>query len=100
MPSAERQRDVALRVFDLAGGEGDVVPGVRGEERVRLRDADADEQARSAVDGGQSRGPTVLQVAAQRPEVAEVGRDRAPAFQPDDDAEHDQRDERAASWPW
>ena len=31
---AERERQVAFRIADFAGGEGDVVPGVGGEERA------------------------------------------------------------------
>ncbi len=41
----ERQRNVAPRIDHFAGGESDVVPGVGRKERIRLRDADADEQA-------------------------------------------------------
>ena len=55
VPSGERQRDVAARVLHLAGRERDVVPGVGGEERADLRDADGDEQAERAVGGGDGR---------------------------------------------
>ena len=36
----QRERQVALRVADFAGGEGDVVPGVGREERADHGDAD------------------------------------------------------------
>ena len=42
---AEGERQVAAGVADFAGDEGDVVPGVGGEERAGLRDAECDEEA-------------------------------------------------------
>ena len=48
----QRERQVALRVANLAGGEGDVVPGVGGKQRPDLRHGDhrdgADQRGRSA----------------------------------------------------
>ena len=41
----KRERQVALRVADLAGDKGDVVPGVRREERTGLRDTERDKHA-------------------------------------------------------
>jgi len=40
----ETQRDVAARVLNLAGGEGDVVPRVGAEEAADLHDCDDGEQ--------------------------------------------------------
>ena len=88
----ERQRNVATRIYDLAGGEGNVVPGVGGEKRIGLRHANADEESEGGR-GSQSFAD-LLQTAAQRPEIAEVRRARARLY-PDDDAEHNERDERA-----
>ena len=88
----ERERNVATRIYHFAGREGDVVPGVGGEKRIRLRHADADEETEGGR-GGQALAD-ILQIAAQAPEVAEVRCARA-RLQTDDDAEHDQRDQRA-----
>ena len=49
----ERERNVATRVLHFSGGEGDVVPGVGSEKRVRLRHADAHEQSERGR-GGQA----------------------------------------------
>jgi hypothetical protein len=40
----QAQWQITARVLDFAGGEGDVVPGIGGEERIRLRHTDADEE--------------------------------------------------------
>src|SRR5205823_2444350 len=88
----ERERNVTTRIYDLAGGEGNVVPGVGGEKRVGLRHANPDEESENGR-GSQSFA-NLLQTAAQRPEIAEVRRARARLY-PDDDAEHNERDERA-----
>ena len=88
----QRERNVAPRIFHFAGGESDVVPGVGGEKRIGLRHADADEKSEGGR--GSQASADFLQIAAHRPDVAEVRGARA-RFQTDDDAEHDQRDERA-----
>ena len=65
----ERERDVAARVLHLAGGEGDVVPRVGGEERADLGDAEGDEQAerrRAVAGGGRDEGQSGLMVATPR----------------------------------
>ena len=87
----ERQRNVPSRVLDLAGGERDVVPGVRREERARLRYAERDEDPerrghRDAL-GDRLEAP-------RRPELAEVGR-HGVGVPADDEAEENQRGQRA-----
>ena len=74
----QRQGNVASRILDLAGGEGDVVPGVGGKERPDLRHAQRDEQAE-----GRRRVEARARAAPPRgcPEVAEIARDRL-GFQP------------------
>ncbi len=48
----KRERQIALRVADLSGGEGDVVPGIGGKQRSDLRHGDhrngGDQRGRSA----------------------------------------------------
>ena len=67
----ERERDVPFRVLDLTGGERDVIPGVGGEKRIGLRNADGDEKAEGGR-GGQAM-PDFLQITSQAPKIAEVG---------------------------
>src|SRR4051812_37799929 len=69
---AEREREwnIASRIFHFAGGEGDVVPCVRGEKRVGLRDADANKKSERGY--GRQAWADFLETAAQGPEIAEV----------------------------
>src|SRR5947207_13294284 len=80
------------RIYDLAGGERDIVPGVGGKERIGLRHANADEESEGGR-GSQS-FTDLLQTAAQRPEFFEVRRVRARSLT-DDDAELVHHDLRA-----
>jgi len=59
-----------FRRGSFSGSEGDVVPRVGSEKRVRLRDADADEEPEGGR-GGQAL-PDILQFAADMPKVSEV----------------------------
>src|SRR4029077_5191618 len=77
-------------MYALAGREGNVVPGVGGEERIGLRHADADEEPECG--GGGQALPNILQIVAQHPEATEVRRACARLYT-DNDAEQDERDE-------
>ena len=76
----ERERQVALRVADLAGGEGDVVPGVGREQRADHGDADQPDGCPAEIGAA--------------PEVGEVGVDGLGAAA-EEDAEADQAGEGA-----
>ena len=58
LPSDERARQVALRLADFLGGEGDRVPRVVGEERLRHGDADGGEQRHARRRPSRSAAPT------------------------------------------
>ena len=65
----ERERKIAARILHFARGESNVVPGIGGEERTGLRDADGDEQAEGGggAESGGERGD-----AASGPGMAEI----------------------------
>src|SRR5207237_8334968 len=87
----QRQRNIAAWVLHLARGEGDVVPGIRGEERPGLRDAEGHEQAERAERRDARRDRLE---AARRPQVTEVGGERG-RVAADEDARRDEGDERS-----
>src|SRR5277367_922050 len=65
----EREREIAARIFYFSGGESNVVPGIGGEERTGLRDADGHEQAEG---GGGAEAGGERRDAAGGPGVAEI----------------------------
>ena len=42
---SQGERQIALRIFDLGGGEGDIVPGIGGKQRSHLGDGDNGDRA-------------------------------------------------------
>src|SRR4051812_27019802 len=71
---AERQgeRNITPRVSYFAGNERDVVPGIGGEQRLRLRDANTDEQSKRCRRS--KPWAYFAQVTTQRPKIAKVCR--------------------------
>ncbi len=59
---AEGEGQVALRVMDFSGDEGDVMPGVCGEERAGLRHAESDHHADSGSGADGSDAGDVLRM--------------------------------------
>src|SRR5262249_45015320 len=89
----ERERHVAARIDHLASRERDVVPSVCREKRISLRHANSHEEAKSS--SGCQTYAYLLQVTPYCPEVAKVFC-ACTGSQADDDAEHDQCDQRTS----
>src|ERR1700723_1134925 len=86
----KRERKIAARIFYFSCGESNVVPGISGEERAGLRDADGDEQAEGGS-GAQSRGKR--RNAASGPGTAEIFVNGG-GIPTEREADQDQDDER------
>ena len=89
----ERQRHIAAGIAHLTGAEGDVVPGVGGEERADLRGAEGDEHAEGAFDGDAGcRGGVVHGMPCSA--VGEIGLEGGDS-EADEAADDDDADQRA-----